>query len=67
MDGRNQVIKFDGFEILFNHFAHLRSIPFILFKDGRIMDPRSYGLVNRQMHLHRLSVRICFPYTCFYA
>ena len=40
MDGRNQVVELDGFYILFNHFAHLRAIPLILFEYGLVMDPR---------------------------
>jgi hypothetical protein len=51
MDGRNQVVELYGLDILFDHFAHLRSIPLILSESGRIMDPRGQRLVGRQMHL----------------
>ena len=67
MDGWNQVIELDGFDILFNNFAHLRAIPLILLEYDRVMDPWRQGLVGRQVHLHRLSAHIRILYPCFHA
>ena len=67
MDGWHLVIELDGFDILFNNFAHLRSVPLILFKYGRVMDPWGQRLFRGHVHFHPIHARIRFPYPCFHA
>jgi hypothetical protein len=65
MDGRNQVVEFDGRDFLLDDFAQFCPVPFVLFEYGRIMDPWGQGLVGRQMHLGRLSAHVGFPHPRF--
>ena len=65
MDGRDQVVEFDGFDFLLDDFAQLRPVPLVLFKYGGVMDPWSQRLVGRQVHLGRLSAHMGLPYPRF--
>jgi len=66
MDGRDQVVEFDGCGFLLDDFTQFRPVPLVLFKYGGVMDPWGQRLVGRQVHLGRLSERMGLPYPRFF-